>query len=195
MVQISTNEVFGGDKREPYREDEPARPLNAYAVSKLDGEILAAASCPDTMIVRTSWLYGEGYVNFVDKVLAAVDAGRALSFVTDEIATPTATDDVARALAVLIEKQASPGVYHLANEGEASRYEWAVEILREAGSPDVAISATTTAELRANGYEGPTKPTYSVLANTRAVALGVRLAPWRDALAAYFERNAAAADA
>jgi dTDP-4-dehydrorhamnose reductase len=193
MVLISTNEVFAGAKREPYAETEAAGPLNAYAVSKLDGEVLAAAACPDTLVVRVSWLYGDGYVNFNEKVIAAAREGRALSFVTDEVATPTSTEDVAEALRTLLERHAPAGVYHLVNEGEASRYDWAVEILRLAGI-DAPVVAVTTPELRANGYAGPVKPPYSALANTRAAALGVRLRPWREALAAYFARARAAAD-
>jgi dTDP-4-dehydrorhamnose reductase len=195
LVAVSTNEVFRGDKREPYLEDDATGPVNAYGLSKLDGEILAASTCSKTLIVRTSWLYGDGYINFVEKVRAAAQAGRKLSFVTDEIAAPTATDDLADAIARLIELRAPAGIYHLTNEGEASRYEWAVEILRLAGFGGVEIDGVTTEQLRAGGYTGPQKPPYSALANTRAAALGVRLRPWRDALAAYFERARVAADA
>jgi dTDP-4-dehydrorhamnose reductase len=193
MVLISTNEVFAGTKREPYTETEATGPLNAYALSKLDGEVLAAAACPDTLVVRVSWLYGDGYVNFNEKVIAAAKEGRALSFVTDEVATPTSTEDVAEALRALLERHAPAGVYHLVNEGEASRHDWAVEILRLAGI-DAPVAAVTTPELRANGYAGPVKPPYSALANTRAAALGVRLRPWREALAAYFARARASSD-
>ena len=105
---------------------------------------------------------------------------------TDEVATPTSTDELARSIGALLERDASPGIYHLSNEGEASRYDWAREILRLAGMTDRDVEAVTTPELRANGYAGPVKPPYSVLSNTRAAALGVTLQPWKDALAAYF---------
>ena len=172
--------------RSPYAEDDRPNPLNAYALSKLDGEALAMAVHRDTIVVRSSWLYGAGYVSFNEKVLAAVEEGRPLSFVTDEVAAPTATDDLARGIIALLEREAAPGVYHLANEGEASRYDWAVEILRLAIHGDLPVEAVTTAELRAKGYAGPQKPPYSVLANTQAAALGVRLRDWREALADYF---------
>ena len=186
LVAISTNEVFDGAKGSLYEEDDRPNPLNAYALSKLDGESLAMAVHRDTLVVRTSWLYGAGYVNFNEKVLAAVGEGKPLSFVTDEMATPTATDDLARAIVSLLEREAAPGVYHLTNEGEASRYDWAREILRLSGNGDVPVEQVTTAELRAKGYAGPQKPPYSVLANTKAAALGIRLRDWRDALAGYF---------
>jgi dTDP-4-dehydrorhamnose reductase len=189
LVAISTNEVFDGAQTMPYAEDARPNPLNAYAVSKLDGEILATARHHDTLIVRASWLYGDGYVNFNEKVLAAAAEGRALRFVTDEVATPTATDDLATAIGALLERRASPGVYHLSNGGEGSRYDWAVAILRLAGKSDASVEAISTADLRAAGYTGPRKPPYSVLANTRAAALGITLRPWRDALRDYFARR------
>ncbi len=126
-------------------------------------------------------------------MLAAAQAGRQLSFVNDETASPTSTEDLAEAIRALIEKDAPPGVYHLANDGAASRYDWAREIFRLAGV-DAEVDAVTTAELRERGYAGPRKPAYSVLANTRAAALGITLRPWREALAAYMERARVAAD-
>ncbi len=193
LVAVSTNEVFDGERSSPYNEQDATGPRNVYAASKLEGEQLAAAANPATLIGRTSWLYGDGGNNFIEKVLAAARAGRPLSFVTDEVASPTSTADLAEAIRALIEKDAPPGVYHLVNEGAASRYDWACEILR-LGGIDANVDAVTTAELRARGYAGPRKPAYSVLANTRAAALGITLRPWREALAAYMERAHVAAD-
>jgi dTDP-4-dehydrorhamnose reductase len=195
LVAISTNEVFDGAKTAPYVEDDRTGPLNAYAVSKLDGERLAAAACADTLIVRTSWLYGDGGHNFIEKVRSAAASGRRLSFVTDEVAAPTSAEDLAIAIRTLIERKAAADIYHLANSGGASRYDWVVEILRLCGLRDMPVERVTTERLRAGGYDGPRKPAYSVLANTRAAALGVTMRPWQEALAAYFERSRIAADA
>jgi dTDP-4-dehydrorhamnose reductase len=193
LIAISTNEVFDGERSAPYAEDDATSPINAYGRSKLEGERLTAAANPAALIIRTSWLYGDGGNNFVEKVLAAARAGRQLSFVTDEVASPTSTNDLAQAIRALLESEPPAGIYHLVNEGAASRYDWAIEILRLAGI-DMPVDAVTTAELRARGYAGPRKPAYSVLANTRAAALGVRLRPWRDALAGYMARQRVAAD-
>src|SRR5262245_15372449 len=149
LVAVSTNEVFDGAKSTPYAEGDNPHPLNAYAHSKLDGEALATARHVDTIIVRTAWLDGTGYVNFNEKVLSAAEEGRPLSFVTDEVAAPTATDDLARGIVALLEREAAPGVYHLANKGEVSRYDWAREILRLAAHGDMPVVAVTTEELRA----------------------------------------------
>jgi dTDP-4-dehydrorhamnose reductase len=196
LVAISTNEVFAGNAREPLAEDAATNTVNTYGASKLLGERLAMETLPErSLIVRTAWLYGESADNFVAKVLAAARAGKPLRFVTDEIATPTYANDLADAIRELIEHpDTPPGIYHLTNEGEASRYEWAREIARLAGLDESRVEPVTTAELRSGGYDGPRKPPYSVLANTRARALGITLRPWREALAAYFARVQVAAD-
>ncbi|MHB8376200.1 MAG: dTDP-4-dehydrorhamnose reductase [Dehalococcoidia bacterium] len=186
LIAISTNEVFDGRKGAPYVEDDEPGAVSAYGRSKLAGERAAgAAPHADTLVVRTSWVYGDGETNFVAKVLAAARAGRPLRFVTDEVASPTSAADLAEAIRALAERAAPPGIYHLTNEGEASRHAWACEILRLAGMGGVPVEPITTGELRASGYDGPRKPAYSVLANTRARALGVTLRPWREALRAW----------
>ncbi len=185
LVAISTNEVFDGEKGAPYIEDDEPAAVNAYGRSKLQGERLARAAHTDTLVVRTSWVYGGGAADFVAKVLAAARAGRSLRFVTDEAASPTSAADLAEAVRALIERAAPPGVYHLTNEGDASRYAWACEILRLAGMGGLTVAPITTEELRASGYDGPRKPPYSALANTRARAIGITLRPWRDALRAW----------
>jgi dTDP-4-dehydrorhamnose reductase len=192
LIAISTNEVFAGDATTPYAEDAEPAPVNAYGRSKLEGERLALAMQSDTVVVRTSWVYGDAS-GFVAKVLAAARSGNALRFVTDETASPTAASDLAEGIRRLIDRNASPGVYHLVSEGEASRYDWATEILRLAGVQR-HIEPTTTAALRASGYDGPLKPPYSTLANNRARAIGIGLPHWRDALAAQLSRETVAPD-
>jgi dTDP-4-dehydrorhamnose reductase len=195
LVAVSTNEVFDGRRREPYVEDDQTAALNAYGRSKLDGERLALEAHPETLVVRTSWVYGLGGANYVEKVLTAARSGSPLSFVTDEYATPTSSADLADAIAQLLATEAPGGIYHLPNAGEASRYDWARAILDAAGLPDTPVEPVTMAQLRERGYEGPEKPPYSVLANVSAAALGVELRDWRPALAAHFERMGARADA
>jgi dTDP-4-dehydrorhamnose reductase len=177
MVFVSTNEVFDGEKGAPYTEEDATNPLNAYGRSKLAGEQAVRETLPQHYIVRTSWLYGPGRVSFPEKILAAAREKGALKLVADEIASPTWTRDLAAAIARLIGTQ-EYGVYHLVNEGECSRKEWAEEILRLAGV-DVPTEAATQAEFGLPYV----KPVRSALANVRAAALGVSLRRWREALA------------
>ena len=187
MVYVSTNEVFDGANKEPYTESDQARPINAYGGSKLAGERLVQASLPRHYIVRTAWLYGPGQSHFVAKILRAA-AGGELTGVTDEVATPTWTRDLAQAIAQLIETGRS-GIYHLTNAGQASRYDWAEEVLRLAGKSDVRLTPVTTAEYRASlpaGAVAPRKPPFSVLRNRAAADFGIELRPWQEALQQYF---------
>lgn len=187
MVYISTNEVFDGAKTAPYEEDDAPNPINAYGRSKLAGERLVQAVLPQHYVVRTAWLYGRGGSHFVAKMLRAAESAD-LTGVTDEIATPTWSRDLAAAITRLIET-GRYGVYHLTSAGQASRYEWVQEILRVAGKTSVRVRPLTTAEFRASlpaDAVAPEKPPYSVLANTKAAALGIELRPWQDALAEYF---------
>jgi dTDP-4-dehydrorhamnose reductase len=176
MVQISTNEVFDGEKAAPYDEDDASNPINAYGRSKLAGEVAVRETLPEHYIVRTSWLYGPGRASFPEKVLQNAREHGKLRLVTDEVASPTLTGDLAAAIAKLIETREF-GTYHLTNAGECSRQEWAEEVLRLTGV-DVPIEATTQ---QAFGLPFR-KPEHSTLANNRAAKLGITLRSWRDAL-------------
>lgn len=177
MIYMSTNEVFDGTKAAAYVEDDPPRPVNAYGQSKLEGERRVQAALERAIIVRTSWLYGAGRVSFPEKILQAAKERGRLRLVTDEIASPTWTVDLAQAISRLIRQPAS-GIYHLTNGGQCSRLEWAQEVLRLAGLDSVTIEPTVQAE-----FGGPyRKPALSTLANVRAAALGIELRPWPAAL-------------
>jgi dTDP-4-dehydrorhamnose reductase len=177
MIYISTNEVFDGEKGAPYREGDAPNPVNAYGRSKLEGEAQVRDALSENCIVRTSWLYGPGRDSFPEKIIAAARKSGSLRLVTDEIASPTWTVDLSHAVAALVHKQAR-GVFHLTNEGNCSRMEWAQEILRQAGLDDIAVEATTQAE-----YGAPfRKPVFSALANVNAARLGITLRPWRQAI-------------
>jgi dTDP-4-dehydrorhamnose reductase len=177
MVHVSTNEVFDGEKGSPYDEDDATNPINEYGRSKLAGEEAVRAALPEHYIVRTSWLYGPGRVSFPEKVLERARVDGRLKLVTDEIASPTWTVDLAAAIARLNET-GEYGTYHLVNDGSCSREEWGEEVVRLAGM-DVPIEATTQ-----TAFGLPfRKPVDSTLANNRAATLGIRLRPWREALA------------
>ena len=183
MLYVSTNEVFDGEKSVPYAENDSPNPINAYGRSKLEGERRVQAALDEPCIVRTSWLYGPGRDSFPEKILAAARQRNSLRLVTDEVASPTWTVDLAQAIAALAHERAT-GIYHLTNAGACTRKEWAEEILRLAGLNDISIEATTQSEFGAPFR----KPPFSALANTNATRLGVTLRPWQQALADHFQR-------
>jgi len=188
MLYLSTNEVFDGAQREPYLEFDQPNPLNTYARSKLAGERYVQTLLPRHYIVRTAWLYGLGGTHFPAKILSAAQERSELTVVSDEIATPTWTHDLAEAIAQLI-RQPLYGIYHFTNAGACSRFEWAREVLCLAGRPDVTLRPVTTAEYHRTGGAGLRKPPYSVLRNfAGAAGLGIELRPWEEALRDYFSR-------
>jgi dTDP-4-dehydrorhamnose reductase len=180
MVYISSNEVFDGTGREPYREDDAPNPINAYGRSKLAGERYVRSALERHYIVRTAWLYGAGRVSFPEKVLQMAAKTGQLKGVADEIASPTWTVDLATGIAALI--RGSPfGIYHLTNSGHCSRLEWAQEVLRLRGLSEVPVEPATQEEFGVP-YR---KPVFSALSLEKARWLGIEMPPWRDALERY----------
>lgn len=177
MLYVSSNEVFDGETDEPYEEDAETNAVNHYGRSKLEGERQVQAALPRHQIVRTSWLYGPGRVSFPEKILKAAKAQGRLKLVTDEIASPTWTIDLATALSRLVRMQES-GVFHLTNSGYCSRKEWAEEVLRIAMMSNTPTEAATLADFGAP-YR---KPAFSALANVRAAKLGITMRSWQLAL-------------
>ena len=181
MVHISTNEVFDGTATEPYREFDSRHPINPYGASKLAAEQIAARLVNKLYIVRISWLFAPGGNNFVGKITAAADKHGRLRVVTDEVANPTYAPDLADAIAHLIQTE-HYGNYHLVNEGYCSRYEFALEILKQSGRESVPVSPITSDEFQ----RASRPPPFAPLCNTLGAALGITLRPWQETLSDYF---------
>ena len=175
VIQLSTDYVFAGDSDAPYAESDPTGPISVYGRSKLAGERAVLAQ-PDNLVVRTSWVYGDGR-NFFRAILAAERAGRRLRVVDDQRGRPTAASDLARALAYLVALDVS-GIVHVTGAGEPCTWADLAEIA--VGHP---VERITTAEF---GAPAP-RPRSSVLALDRARALGVPLADWADSVRRYLE--------
>ena len=182
LVQISTNEVFAGEVGRFYHEYEQTSPGSVYARSKAAGEQAAAAILDRLYIVRVAWLYGRGSNSFPAKISATADRHEALRVVSDEFGNPTYAPDVAAAIAKLIETRRY-GIYHLVNDGCASRYDWAVELMRLTGREALHVDPISARE-----WPRPTTPPpHAVLVNQAGAALGIALRDWRDALWDYVQ--------
>lgn len=179
LVQISTDYVFSGGKRNHYVENDRTGPVSIYGESKLRGERNAALN-PDHLIVRTQWLYGLHGNNFVETMLRLAGERDQLTVVDDQIGSPTWTADLSRAILALIDKGCR-GVYHAANDGYCSWNQFAKAIFEEAGLT-VAVNSMTTAEM-----DRPAKrPLNSTLDCGKLVQdTGFQFQPWREALKAY----------
>ena len=180
FMQISTNEVFDGAAQVPYHEWAERRPINAYGRSKLAGEWYAQNLLSRFYIVRTAWLYAAGGRNFPHRILQLADERDTLSVVTDEVSTPTYVPDLVQALLQLIETHAY-GIYHLINEGIASRYDFAEALLQSSGRGDTTLKPITSDAFTRES----TPPPYAPLANLAAAALGIRMRSWEEAVDAF----------
>jgi dTDP-4-dehydrorhamnose reductase len=191
LITFSTDYVFDGQRREPYREDDCPAPLQIYGITKLAGERAALAFAPEqTVIVRTCGLYGESGAgskggNFVDK---RVDDGRRaapMEMSNDQTVSPTSTDDLSKAVYGLLDNATLvSGIYHLTNDGQCTWFEFTQAIF------DYLDFDTPLRPVDRRGLSGTMRrPLYSALTNVRARALGVALPPWQDALKRYLKRK------
>jgi dTDP-4-dehydrorhamnose reductase len=190
LLQVSTDYVFGGEPRQrPYREDDPTGPRSVYGQSKLLGEERALAY-ERGLVVRTSWLFGDGGPNFVAAIAGQIERGtRQLRVVADQLGAPTYAPFLARALLDLA-ALAATGVVHYRNREPVSWYSFSVEIARRWPGPRgvVEVVPVTTAE-----FPRPApRPAFSVLAVERCEALlGRPVESWEQGLADYLEQLAA----
>lgn len=188
LVYVSTNCVFDGEKPYPYQyyEFDATNPTSVYGRSKLAGEWYTQSLLEKFYIVRTSWVFGPkpgpGKVNFVQRMLQLADERGAVSVVTDEWSNPTYAPDLAQALLKLADTQAY-GIYHLMNEGVASRFEFAEGIFRLGGR---SVPMTPIKQM---DFKRPTPPLYnSGLKNFAAASLDISLRPWQEAVADYIQK-------
>jgi dTDP-4-dehydrorhamnose reductase len=184
LVHLSTNEVFSGDQRCGYEEWMPLNPINPYGRSKAAAEFFVREIMPQSIIVRTAWLYSADGRNFIHAILNQARSAGKIQVVTDEIGNPTYAKDLVKALKQLIEMR-QYGTYHLVNEGACSRWKFANEILRLAQLEDVS-----NVPILSRDYQrASTPPLFGALQNVAAASLGVRLRPWEEALAEYLQAN------
>jgi len=185
LVHVSTDYVFSGDARVAYREQDEPKPRSVYGRTKLAGEGRVLAIASNSLIVRTSWLFGRGR-NFIAAILAQAHEQRAgnasgpLRVVDDQYGRPTYARDLAEAIVYLVEHGAR-GVYHVANHGVATWWDLARASLDAAGYEDLNVERIRTDELK---VDAP-RPLRSVLDCAKAEALGVKMRDWREAVSAY----------
>ena len=180
VLTISTDYVFDGRGKRPYREYDHVGPLSVYGKSKWAGEEAVRDASHRHVIVRTAWLYGAGGANFVDSILRKARHGEPLAVVDDQRGSPTWTNDLARALVGLV-SASEFGTYHCTNGGECTWHELAEHVIRRAGH-DGPVERTTTAAL---ARPAP-RPAYSVLDGSWCEHVtGHRMPHWKDAVDRY----------
>ena len=194
LIHVSTDYVFDGRARRPYRETDPVAPLNVYGRSKAEGEARIRALLSEHVILRTSWLYAVHGRNFLTTMVRLGRERESLSVVDDQVGCPTLADDLARAIlriaAALPGHPAPWGTYHLAGGGETTWYGFAQAIF-ELAPPKLGLTVREVLPIRTADYPTPARrPAYSVLDCSRAAeSFGIHPPPWRVALEAVLSRG------
>src|SRR3954454_4968266 len=191
LVHFSTDFVFDGSLRRPYRPTDATNPLSAYGRSKLLGE-RALRSTPglNFLLLRTSWLYGPGGVSFPQTMVTLAKQGVPLRVVADQSGSPTFTHDLAAATLDLLDRDAT-GTWHVTNSGETTWFGFVRAALEEFGVTS-AVTTISSADWKRTRPASATRPPYSVLDVTPFEQLtGRPMRPWREGLRAY--RDAAEA--
>jgi dTDP-4-dehydrorhamnose reductase len=179
VLYISTDYVFDGKGTRPYEPADPIAPINVYGESKARGEQAIQASLRDWCIVRTSWLFGASGSSFPEKILRAAETRPELSVVSDQVGSPTYTRDLAAAIHGLVHADAR-GFVSVTNSGTCSWFEFAQEILRQAGKNNPVKPIDTVQAARA-----AKRPAYSVLSPAALHTFGITVRHWREALPPY----------
>ncbi len=188
VITYSTDYVFDGKKNSPYNEDDKPNPLQMYGLSKFAGEIACLNYCPDSIIIRTSGVYGNlkgsrsKKGNFVLYVINEAKSKKKLEVSCEQISAPTYADDLATATMKLIDNKSNSGIYHLVNEGYCSWAEFASEISKLIKS-DLRIIPIN----RKGFSNNVNRPIFSVLKNNKASAIGIVLPNWKNALLRYIK--------
>ena len=175
LVAVSTDYVFDGTNVGKYQEDAAVSPKNAYGRAKLAGELAVIESKADAYIVRTSWVFGEFGGNFVYTMQRLAESHSKLTVVNDQLGRPTWTRTLAEFMLHLIETKSEYGIYHLSNEGTATWYEFAKEILKDIS---VEVMPVTSAEFPQKAY----RPRHSVMSLEKSKSTGFEVITWQDAL-------------
>lgn len=179
-VHLSSDFVFDGAASSPRRPGDQTSPLSVYGRTKLEGETAVLEAAPNSLIVRTAWVYAAKGQNFVNTMIRLMRERERVNVVADQIGSPTYADSLARALWALAANGAS-GIHHYTDAGVASWYDFAVAIAEEALAGDLIDRIVEVVPMTTADYPTPARrPAYSVLDKSATwAALGKPAAHWR----------------
>ncbi len=183
LVHFSTDFVFDGGKKSPYTEEDKQNPLGIYGESKLLGEQYLLNSHAGFFLIRTSWMYGNGWNNFVQAIINNAVNHTEVSVVDDQIGNPTWTRDIVDITLRLL-KTEQYGIYNYSNEGECSWYEFACEIIRILQNSENKFHSTKIIPSKSAQLKRAAKrPAYSALSKSKIrAAIGIDIPHWKESL-------------
>ena len=179
FIHVSTDYVFDGRSEAPYKEDHLTDPVNNYGASKLAGEKLAVEKNPESIIIRTAWVYSEFGNNFVKTMMRLMKDRKEIGVVYDQVGTPTYARDLAVAILDIVKSETwVAGIYHYSNRGKISWFDFAQAIKLKIGS-DCNVKAITTPE-----FPTPAKrPAFSLLDTSKIRnTYSLDIPQWEDSL-------------
>jgi dTDP-4-dehydrorhamnose reductase len=185
LIHISTDYVFNGNASQPLKETDKVDPVNAYGATKLLGEQLAIENNPESIIIRTSWVYSFHGKNFVKTMMRLMNEKESIGVVNDQIGSPTYAADLADAIMkIIISEKWEAGIYNYSNEGVISWFDFANEIKRLINSSCVVNPLAT------EQFPTPAKrPKYSVLDKTKIQeTFSIQLKDWKASLKACIKK-------
>ena len=183
LLCLSTDYVFDGRQGVPYRETDRPNPLNVYGRSKYEGEQRALARCPNTLVIRTAWLYGTHGKNFVKTIMRLALEQPELRVVSDQRGSPTHAGDLASAIKQILNTNLK-GIVHATGAGDCTWHELAREIVSLMGS-STRVQPISTAESK----RAAQRPLYTVLSNRVLADAGISLPHWKDALGRFVKHS------
>ncbi len=186
VLHISTDYVFDGCSCRPYTEGDKVNPMSEYGNTKRRGETALLGLSPESIIVRTGWLYSPHGRNFLKTMLRLGSERSEIKVVFDQIGTPTYARDLADAIATMVlTSRWMPGIYHFANEGACSWYDFAVAIMEYAG-----LGCKVTPITSADFPSAVSRPPFSVLDKSRIkTTYGITIPHWQNALRRCVQRT------
>ena len=182
FIYISTDYVFDGTAIEPIKEDQPVNPIGVYGASKLKGEQLALENNPDTIIIRTSWVYSSFGNNFVKTMLRLMKEKESINVVSDQQGCPTYAADLASAIMQIVGKYSmlntQYSIFNYSNSGSINWFEFAV-VIKELTGSKCTVNPIPTSQ-----YPTPAKrPQYSVLDTSKIQqTFGINISEWKNSL-------------
>lgn len=191
LVHFSTDYVFAGDGKTPYRESDAVAPQNVYGRTKLSGELAVASIATRHLILRTAWLYSNRRHNFLLTMLRLARERDQLKVVNDQLGSPTWVRDVANASRQMVGVGVDSGticlsipngVYHVTATGVTSWHGFADAIITN--TVDAARRIKQVEAITSDEYAAPAKrPAYSVLSHEKLEAAGIVTRDWQAQLA------------
>lgn len=179
MIQMSTDDVFDGKSEIPYTEFDTPNPQTIYGKSKLAGENFVKEFCNRHIIIRSSWIFGDGR-GYVSHILDQLSKGQPIYAAEDQTAVPTGASELAAKIIYLM-KSAPDGIYHVTGQGSCTRYEFAKEIVKLSKS-QIKVIPVPAKEDKLTAM----RPSYSVLDNLMLRMSDIPLLPdWKEMLTHY----------